>query len=224
MGLFDLFKGNQVALIDQAFDDVKVMLKNGHEMFAAATARLLENEILDADLEALDHEINAREQRLRSAVMEHLVVNPARELYLSLILISIVHEAERIGDYAKSISEVSELADGPRLGPLVVPLRDIRDGILQNFARTREGFIEDDEVIARQLLTDHVRLKARLNQYIAALAARTDITPNEAVVYALGARMMSRVSSHLANIASTVAYPFEKIRRGPHDLDADGER
>ena len=45
------------------------------------------------------------------------------------------------------------------------------------------------------------------------LAGRDDLTGNEGVVYALSARMMSRVSSHLANIASTVASPFDQIRR-----------
>ena len=53
----------------------------------------------------------------------------------------------------------------------------------------------------------------RISAYLHRLADNRDLTPNEGVVYALGARAMSRVSSHLANIASTVAYPFDQIRR-----------
>jgi len=34
-------------------------------------------------------------------------------------------------------------------------------------------------------------------------------------VYAMSARLMSRVSSHLSNIASAVASPFDQIRRAP---------
>jgi phosphate uptake regulator len=59
----------------------------------------------------------------------------------------------------------------------------------------------------------HEQLKQDITQYLRLLAEREGATVNEGVVYALGARLMSRVSSHLANIASTVALPFEQISR-----------
>ena len=116
MGFFAFFREEQPPLIDQAFCDVQSMLQNGHEMFAAATAFLLDNEILEVDLKALDNKINHCEQSLRRAVLEHLTIDPNRELIFSLKLISIVHEAERIGDLAKSARENGrpgeEAADG----------------------------------------------------------------------------------------------------------------
>lgn len=213
MGFFAFFKEEQPPLVDQAFCDVKSMLENGHEMFAAATAFLLDNEILDVDLKALDNKINGCEQSLRRAVLEHLTVDPDRELIFSLKLISIVHEAERIGDLAKSLAKTGHLAKKPRMGPVVAPLRDIRNRILEMFTYGREGFVAGDASAARQLMVDHERLKDEVADYLQMLANRDDLTANEGVVYALSARMMSRVSSHLANIASTVASPFDKIRR-----------
>lgn len=215
MGFFDFFKGEQPPLVEQAFDDVKVMLESGKVMFAAATASLLDNEILDVDLMELDGEINRREQDLRRAVLEHLSVEPKRELVLSLKLISIVHEAERIGDLSKSLSRTAALAHKPRMGPLVEPLRTLRDRILEMFERAQTAFVECDEAAARRLIRYHEQTKDELTVYLKRLADTETMTPNEGVVYAMSARMMSRVSSHLANVASTVACPFDQIRRSP---------
>lgn len=215
MGFFSFFSGTQPPLVKQAFGDVRAMLKSGHEMFAAAAAQLLDNEILDIDLKKLDEGINQREQNLRRAVLEHLNVDPERELIFSLKLISIVHEAERIGDLAKSLSKTADLAQRPRLGPLVEPLRDIRDRILAMFDQALNSFVESDESAARRLMRSHEEIKANSTTYLQMLSEQETITPNEAVVYALGARLLSRVSSHLANIASAVAVPFDHIRRSP---------
>jgi phosphate uptake regulator len=215
MGFFRMLSGGQPPLVRQAFADVKVMLSNGHEMFAAATAFLLDNEILDTDLSGLDVEINRREQDLRRAVLQHLTVDPGTELLFCLKMISIVHEAERIGDLAKSLAKVAHLARMPRMGPLVLPLRDMRDRILAMFELTQKGFVEGEVEAARELMRRHGVIKDDTTRYLKDLAEREDITPNEAVTYALSVRLLSRVSSHLANIASTVASPFDQIRQSP---------
>lgn len=215
MGFFDWFKGEQPPLVEQAFEDIQVMLKNGHRMFAASTAFVLDNETLDVDLSDLDSEINEREQELRRALLEHLTVNPKRELVFSLKLISIVHEAERIGDVSKSLAKAGRLAKKPRMGPMVVPQREMRDRILQMFDRAREGFIEGDLSAARELMETHEGMKDEVTEYLIQLADREDITANEGIVYALSARLLSRVSSHLSNLASTVVSPFDHIYRAP---------
>lgn len=215
MAFFDFFRDNQPPLVAEAFEDVRSMLKVGQEMFAAATAHLLDNEILDVDLKELDETINVREQDLRRSVLEHLTIDPGRELIFSLKLVSIVHEAERIGDLAKSISKVTDLAEGQRMGPHVEPLREQRDAVMRMFERAREGFVEADESIARELMQEHERQKDVTTSYLKDLASSDDLSSNEAVVYALAARMMNRVSSHLSNIASTVVSPFDQLRRSP---------
>ena len=215
MGLFDLFTGHQPPLVQQAFQDVKVMLQNGHDMFAAATGCLLDNEILELDLGATDQKVNQREQDLRRVVLEHLTIDPDRELIFSLKLLSIVHEAERIGDLSKSLAKTAALADRPRMGPCCARLRDIRDQILDMFGDVRKGFVEADEAAALRIMESHEVLKAKVSTYLEELAHNDDLSPNEAVVYALSAQLISRVSSHLANIASTVASPFDQIRRAP---------
>lgn len=215
MGFFDFFRGEQPPLVGQAFEDLQVMLENGRRMVAAATAFVLDNENLALDLQALDQQINEKEQDLRRALLEHFTMNPRQEMLFSLKLISIVHEAERIGDLAKSLEKAGRLAERPRMGEVAVPLRALRDRILRMFDRAREGFVEGDLSAARELMVSHEQLKDDVSAYLADLAARDDLSTNEAVVYTLTARLMSRVSSHLSNIASTVVSPFDRIRRAP---------
>ena len=155
MGLFDLFSDRSAPLVDEAFGHVREMLTDGRHMFEAATAFTLDNEILDVDLHALDERINENEQALRRAVLEHLTVDPKREMVFSLKLVSIVHEAERIGDLTKSIAKAGQLADRPRLGRQVEPLRDMRDRILEIFDHVKRGFVGEDAEAARTLMEMH---------------------------------------------------------------------
>ena len=213
MKFFDSFKRDHTPMIKRAFEEMQNMLRIGREMFAAATGFTLDNEILDVDLNKLDSKVNLSEQRLRVDVLTHLSVGPRQELVFSLKLLSIVHEAERIGDLAKTMAGAGLLAKGPRMGPFVLPLRDLRNHIFVMFENTEKCFIEEDEEAAVLLMKEHEKVKDELTAYTKMLADREDITPNEAIVYVLCGRMMSRVSSHLANIASTVASPFDMIRR-----------
>ena len=213
MGLFDILREHPPPLVEQAFEHVESMLQDGHHMFAAAAACTLDNEILDVDLHALDKDINRREQLLRRAVLEHLTIDPQREMVFSLKLISIVHEAERIGDITKSLVKAGRVAHEPRMGRWVEPLRDHRDRILVMFEHANKGFVEENVDAARTLMSMHEAIKDDTTRYLSALADADDITPNEGIVYALVARLLSRASSHLSNIASVVALPFDQIRR-----------
>ena len=215
MGSFDLFSDDRSALVAEAFGHVQRMLTTGHTMFAAATAFALENEILDSDLHALDRTINECEQELRRAVLEHLTFDPKSEMVFSLKLVSIVHEAERIGDLAKSIVKAGKLAHKPRMGPRVEPLRDMRDRVLVMFDYAHDGFVNEEAEAAQQLMEMHEVMKDDVTVYLSELADDDSVTTNEGVVLALQARLLSRVSSHLSNIASAVVSPFDRIRRAP---------
>ena len=110
MKLFDFLTGSRPPLVEQSLDDMGAMLDTAAEMFAAATAYLLDNAPLTVDLSARDEDINAREQRVRRAVLEHMTIDPRDELALSLLIISVVQDAERCGDLAKSIATAANLA------------------------------------------------------------------------------------------------------------------
>lgn len=215
MRFFDFLRGERPSLIQRALSDLQIMLETSRRMFEDACAHLLENEILEGDLNAQDETVNDREADIRRAVLEHMKGDPKREVVLGLVLISIVQDAERIGDLAKSISEVARMAHGPRHGTQIDRLRALRDRVAVDFRDTSDALTRADEERARAVMDRSAAIKEELTGYIREIARDGSLDSNTAVVMALGARMMSRTSSHLSNIASSVAMPFEQIRRQP---------
>ena len=213
MSLFSFFTSEQSPLIRDAIRSVDTMLEVSGEMLDTALAHLLDNEPLAFDLSARDREVNENEQRVRRLVLEHLAIDPGTERTMSLLLVSSVQEAERLGDLAKSLAQAASLADKPRLSPHAEPLRDLRDRLLSLVQDAREGFIEDGATAARRVDDEHRAIKVVVADYLQTLAHADDVTSNEAVVYAISARMMGRVASHLSNIVSATLVPFDQIRR-----------
>lgn len=213
MSLFSFFTGRQPPLITDALKEVDTMLHTSGEMLEAALACLLDNEALEVDLSKRDEVVNESEQEVRRLVLEHLAIDPERERIQSLILISAVQEAERIGDLAKSLAAASTLADAPRLSRHAEPLRQLRSRLFHLLDETRQGFVEADAQAAHRVMKEHDDVKGFVADYLETIAHADDVTPNEAAVYAISARMMSRISSHLSNIVSSTLVPFDQIRR-----------
>lgn len=213
MRFFNFFTGDKSPLIRDAVQAVGVMLAVSGEMLEAALAHLLDNEPLAFDLSERDRAVNENEQEVRRLVLEHLVIDPERERILSLILVAAVQEAERLGDLAKSLAQAATLADKPRLSPHVEPLRALRDRLLRLVVDTRTAFLDEDAAAAQRVGDEHHDIKGVVGDYLRALAHADDLTANEAVVYAISARMMGRVASHLSNIVSAILVPFDQIRR-----------
>jgi len=101
------------------------------------------------------------------------------------------------------------------MGPRVEPLRDMRDRVLVMFDYAHDGFVNEEAEAAQQLMEMHEVMKDDVTVYLSELADDDSVTTNEGVVLALQARLLSRVSSHLSNIASAVVSPFDRIRRAP---------
>ena len=215
MNFFSFLTGSRPPLVDRALTNLGAMLDTSEAMFAAATNLLLDNEALHVDLSAMDETINEGEMAVRRAVLEHMVADPKVETAFSLLLVSIVQDAERCGDLAKSIAKVSDLAAAPRMGRHVDALRPIRDRVQATFPRVRRSFIVGDAGVGRTIMEEHDQTKSDVAAFLQDIASADDVTSNEAVVLAVGARMIGRTSSHLSNIVSAVALPFDQVRNSP---------
>ena len=215
MQLFSFLTGQKPPLITQSLKGLAGMLATAEEMYAAATASLLDNEALELDLSAMDESINAREAQIRRSVAEHVASDPRDQLALSLVLVSIVQDAERCGDLAKSLAKTADMAAHPRMGPHVEALRPLRDRVQATFPRVQAAFLSSDTEAARAVMEENDQTKAQTAAYLQRLAAAEDLSPNLAVVLAVSCRMIGRTGSHLSNIISSVALPFEQIRRSP---------
>ena len=185
MGFFDFFKGNVPPLVHEATRDVAMMLETAREMFVAATGFLLDNEPLEMDLYAADRTVNQKEQDIREAVFTHVTERSGQEIVFGLMLMTIVQDAERIGDLTKSLAEVGELAHQPRKNTQVSVQRILRDRLLTMFDMTREGFVQHDAALARGVMAESATNKTIIADYLTDLADTTTVPVNMAVVLGL---------------------------------------
>lgn len=212
MWLLDALRSTPSTLVAQGTSTVCEMLDTSAKMFDASTATLLDNKPLKADLGEMDDRVNAGEREVRRLVLEHLAVAPQDDLAWSLLLLSAIQDAERSGDLSKSLAKTAALADAPRDGAHTETLRAIRDDVRKLFDKTKTAFSKGDENAAHDVLRANQRMKERVTGLLGAIAADRSLTPNAATVLALSARMIGRMASHLSNVASAVALPFDLVR------------
>ncbi len=209
--------GKPSSLIEAAFRDVIRMLQQAGRMLDHSLAVLLDNRELEVDLGSMDDVIDEAERMIRRSILEHMTVSPRQDLVASLILASIVQEAERIGDFARGLPEIAALAKRPRSGPFADELRTLAVRVRSLFEQCEEAFREDDSAMARAIMVTQRELKAELTHYLREIAD-SDLTADMALVYGSSATMLRRISSHLSNIVSTVIQPFDRIRHGGEEI------
>ena len=95
------------------------MLDAGHHVFVSAANAYLggtEIEVIRQDLFDTDKRINHAEQQIRREIVIHTSVHGVGSIAPCLVLMSIVKDAERMGDYAKNIFDLAELTPKPPRG------------------------------------------------------------------------------------------------------------
>lgn len=158
-----------------------------------------------------DKAVNQYEHEIRRLLLEHLSLHPTRDVPGSLALMSLVKDAERIGDYAKNIFEVGVMMEGKaRDMKYLKRLSSTQAKIAENFPTLKNAFLNSDEPAAKRILQVYAPVKAELNQLLQDLFTE-QLSTREAVATALLSRYLKRINSHLSNIASGIIYPLDQI-------------
>ncbi|MEO0558561.1 MAG: PhoU domain-containing protein [Bacteroidota bacterium] len=215
MAFFDFLNPTSAPLIERSTERMVSMLETSKTMFEAATGYLLDNQDISIDLKALDDTVNAGEREIRRSVLEHMAVNPSDDLSHGLLLLSVVQDAERCGDLAKSIAKAADLAAAPGMGRQVERLSNLRDRVVSQYPRTITALRDGDAEAARSVMTAHDEMKGEIGAFLQDLAAADDLPLDTGVALTLSSQYVGRVSSHLSNIASAVAMPFDLVRNSP---------
>ena len=209
--------GSTSTLVEAAFKDVSMMIERSATMLDYSLGALLDNKVLTVDLDQMDDAVDEGERMVRRTVLEHLSVDPQQDLVASLILVSMVQDVERVGDFARGLAELVLLARSPREGIHAEGLRTLASRVRPMFEVCEAAFINDDSELAKQVIQNHLQLKKSCAEYTEQVAA-SDLTADMAIVYATGARILRRISAHLSNVASTVVQPYDRIRHGDEDF------
>ena len=195
---------------------IGTMLDDANWMFdkvADVMARQQNPDELVDELYAKDRQINQSEQALREKLATHLSLGNEGDLPACLVLMSIVKDVERVGDYCKNIFEVARFSSlSFSHKEFAEPLAEISRSVAGLFVPTRDAFVKTDRDIARRVLTDAGALSKQCDLMVKQLLNLSPGFPaDEAVAYALLARYYKRVEGHLSNVATSVVSPLPML-------------
>lgn len=212
--LFAIFKKD--TLLDKAYRRSYRMVDITWEMFVEAKKSLREMEIneLEIDIHDRDIEVNKYTREVRRNVLSHLTVAGPDDLYSGLLLVSIIIDVERIGDYTKNIVEMA-INHPAKLhgGMFEEDLKKIEITVEDTFRRVRKIFETTDVQEAEKLLSDYHWVNRLCDQRVIDYIKGSDkaVSTSDAVSLALYFRYLKRINSHLRNVATSVVNPFDQI-------------
>ena len=142
MAMFDrvisLWKSED--LLSQAWEESFQMMVLSNEMFSAAIRYLRRGEKIKIlkNLKKRDREINEFQKSVRKKVVTHFSISQKVEDFPNgLVLLNIVVDVERLGDYTKNILDLAIHYPDPLVSEdCLNSLKEIEDDILSRFTDT----------------------------------------------------------------------------------------
>ena len=212
-------------LLGEAWNESFQMLEIDQEMFLEALRILRESDTAAGNREVLrkDARVDAYQQEVRRKLLTHCAFQGAAEMPQSMVLVTLVIDLERIGDYIKNM--VNLAANHPQRlqgGRLESDLRRVEDAVKENFVRTRTCLESPDEPVATKVLEETRWISEVCDAGLLSLVKGEDtsLSSAQAVSLALYIRWLKRINSHLGDIATSVVNPFDRIGFKPKGDDA----
>ncbi len=202
--------------LDKIFDQTYEILGLEYTLFQTARQTLRESDRAcdSIDVRAEDKNINAFQMEARRKIFTELTILGLEQLNAGLVLMNILIDVERIGDYCKNIVDLARNYS-PMLnaGPHEELLQELEKKTIEVFSLTRKAFRDKDKNIGRKAMELHGMVSGQIDEFVNELIQddKSAFKPNQAATLALYLRYLKRIMSHLTNIASSVVNPLERI-------------
>lgn len=162
----------------------------------------------------MDKKLNSFERDVRRKVMTHLSLGRTADISSGLVLVSIVIDLERIGDYTKNIYDLAVQHPGKlHGGPFEARLNKIETSALELFNRTCKAFKAGDIDEARSLMQEYKDDISKVCRQLESelVKGQFEMAMPEAVTLALYMRFLKRIAAHSRNLVSSLVNPFDRI-------------
>ena len=213
MGIDNLWQTSKIIKI--ANKEVVNMLTLAQHMFIDAISVIVDQKSVREDIYERDRELNEKQIDVRKKMLEHLALNPGKDLVASLVLIIIVTDIERIGDYAKNLMELAHLYSKPLRGKYIDFIQEGKEKTLKMFEDTIQAYIKCEPDVAKGIMEEQATFATECQEMLEKMIQDGDITVKEGIIYALLIRYLKRVGAHLKNIASSIVNPFHRLGYKP---------
>ena len=187
------------------------MLDDGRHIFDAASNSLLGGtapDIVKEDIWATDIRINKNERKIRRRVLTHSAMHGRAPIANDLVLMSLVKDAERIGDYGKNIYDLAatkiHMADSKH-----AELLELKEQVSHMLVRAKNIYRAEDEEAARECIHEALEIGKLCDKRTIEMVNWTE-GDGTAAATALCYRYFKRVVSHSMNIMTSMVMPFDK--------------
>ena len=205
-------------LLSQSWDESYKMLNLSHEIFQQALIYLRNGENIDTlkTLKMRDKEINEFQRDVRRKVLTHYAVEQdTSNMADGLILINMVVDIERIGDYCKNILDLAINHDQSiKSSEISEDLAMIEEEAKSRFEKTIQAIQSQDVEIAQSLMEGYKEQMTGKSDEIVNGILKDELhfgSEARTASIALYARYLKRIGAHLKNITTTLVNPFDAI-------------
>ena len=205
-------------LLSQSWDESYKMLNLSHEIFQQALIYLRNGENIDTlkTLKMRDKEINEFQRDVRRKVLTHYAVEQdTSNMADGLILINMVVDIERIGDYCKNILDLAINHDQSiKSSEISEDLAMIEEEAKSRFEKTIQAIQAQDVEIAQSLMEGYKKQMTGKSDAIVNGILKDKLhfgSEARTASIALYARYLKRIGAHLKNITTTLVNPFDAI-------------
>jgi Na+/phosphate symporter len=205
-------------LLAQAWDESYKMMVLSNEIFTQAIKYLREGENKDTikALKKRDVEINNFQRDVRRKVVTHYSVSQdIDDLPNGLVLLNMVVDVERVGDYTKNILDLAlNHPSTIRSEEFSEDLHRVEQEVISRFSKTLEAIHTQDADVARAMMVSYKETLTSISDDIVNGCISGKITlgnESKTVALALYARYLKRIGAHLKNITTVLINPFEAV-------------
>ena len=209
---------NSEDTLSRAWMSSNEMLHLSHEMFTDSVNALRsgeKNKVIKS-IKLRDEEINQYHRDIRKKVVTYYSVSKdVTNINSGLVLINMVVDIERVGDYTKNILDLAKYYPKKlRSEKVSEDLRIIEQAVIERFQNTVKAVEEMNEIAAKELIKSYRSDLGKLSDNLVASSISGDLKIGEehmASSMVLYARYLKRIGAHLKNITSVVINPFESF-------------
>ena len=204
--------------LSQAWSSSNEMLVISHDMLNDSIKALRsgeKNKVIKS-IKRRDEIINQYHREIRKKVVTYYSVSKdILNIDSGLVLLNMVVDIERVGDYSKNILDLAKHHPKKLVSEKISDeLRIIEKAVIERFKNTVIAIETMDEDIARKLIKSYRSDLGKISDNLVASSISGNFQIGEehkASSMVLYARYLKRIGAHLKNITSVVVNPFESI-------------
>ncbi len=212
--VMEFFKGGADKPLEEVESLIVQMLHDNRHTFDLAINTLVggtDAKAVGKEVKKSDKRVNRAEREVRRRLLVHAAIQGDRvDLTRVLIAMSVIKDAERVGDHCKNIWDLADAGIDFTDSEDIKLLRGMRDKTSRFIAECSKIYQERDTQSAHALIQE---MDLVMDEYDACVATQLESTEaaRDAVPRALLCRYLKRITGHLMNVITSLVMPLERL-------------